>query len=456
MNESTHSPEEAQRAASTADYPHPPSSALRNGHQSTDALSIAAPPRTRPSRLSSVAGGFQNTFSSLSNRHFLFLWLGMLFLMAGTQMQMLARGYLVYDLTNSGTILGIVNLGIAVPMLTIPLFGGAIADRMERKAIIQIGQLVAAVLGLVIGIMIHTGTITWPYIMVEAMVQGSLFAFMMPARQAIIPQLVGQGKLTNAMAINAAGMSAMTMAAPALAGWLYAYAGPWNVYYVIAALCFASVVLTGLIPKTGRVTGKNASMLKDIGEGLAYVRQRHMLTVLLLMGLATTMLAMPFRFIMPVFVVDIYQRGPDAMGLLVGIMGLGAMAGALYVAAVGRRNRGLLLIMASFMSGIGLLLVALVPIYSVAVFLMILLGLGDAGRMTLNQALIIEEAEDRYRGRVMSIFMLNFGLMPLGVLPAGVLTDYLGGQVVLGAMALMLLAISAFVLLTQKRLRAMP
>ena len=279
---------------------------------------------------------------------------------------------------------------------------------------------------------------------------------MMPARQAIIPQLVGKENLANAMALNAAGMSAMTMAAPALAGWLYANMGPWNVYYVIAALASVSVVLTSFIPKTERGAQDRtdmAGMFRDISDGIRYISGQRILLVLLLVGLVTTMLAMPFRFIMPVFVVDIYRQGPQAMGLLVGMMGVGALVGALYVAAVGRKNRGSLLIMSSFLSAVGLILVAAVPVYSFGLFVMIILGLGDAGRMALNQALLMELSDDAYRGRVMSIFMLNFGLMPLGVYPAGVLTDIVGGQAVVGMMGLMLLVVSIVIFITQRSLR---
>jgi MFS family permease len=381
----------------------------------------------------------------------------MLFLMGGTQMHMLAQGYLVYELTGSGAVLGMVNLGIAIPMLTIPFFGGAIADRFDRRTIIQGAQIVATILALVIGLMIHTDIIAWPHLMISSMIQGGLFAFMMPSRQAIIPQLVGPQKLPNALALNAAGMSAMTMAAPALAGWLYASFGPWNVFYVISALSFAAIVMTGFIKKPEVATARSGStMLRDIYEGFLYVSRRPILIVLLLIALGTTILAMPFRFLLPVFVVDIYRMGPDSMGLLVGIMGMGAMVGALYVASAGKKNRGLLLIISSFLSGIGLLLVALIPVYSIAVVIMIILGLGDSGRMSLNQALLIEESEDRFRGRVMSIYMLNFGLMPLGTFPAGILADYVGGQAVVGAMAVMLLALAVIILLTQKQLRRMP
>lgn len=374
--------------------------------------------------------------------------------MGGTQMQLLARGYLVYDITGSGLILGYVNLGIAVPMLIIPLFGGAIADRFDRIAIIQGSQLVAAILALVVGIMINTNTIAWPHLMVASMVQGGLFAFLMPARQAIIPHLVSKEQLPNALALNAAGMSATTMTAPALAGWLYASVGPWNVYYLIAGLAITAVILTTLLPRSsGLPVAKNTTMLNDIKEGFVYIWEKPILLILVMVALVTTILAMPFRFILPVFVVDVYKQGPESMGLLVGLMGAGAMVGALYVASIGRKNRGLLLIISSFISGIGLMLIALIPIYSAAAVIMLFLGLGDAGRMSLNQSLLIEEADDAYRGRVMSIYMLSFGLMPLGTFPAALLSDYIGGQAVVGMLGFMLVIVTLLIFITQRQLR---
>ena len=177
--------------------------------------------------------------------------------------------------------------------------------------------------------------------------------------------------------------------------------------------------------------------------------------ILLVMGLATALLAMPFRFLMPVFVVDIYGRGPESLGLLVTIMGLGSLVGALFIASIGSKRRGLLLLAGSFISAIALMLVAAIPLYYAAAGLMVLLGLGDAGRRTLNQALIMEEVDDEYRGRVMSVFMMNFGLMPLGVLPAGALAERFGGQFAIMILGALLLLTTTVVLVTQRRLRAL-
>ena len=381
----------------------------------------------------------------------------MLSMMGGMQMQMLARGYLVYDITGSAGKLGLVAAGSAIPMLTLALFGGAIADRMDRKLIIQLGQTVGALLAVGVALIIITGYVTWQLLFLASVIQGAMFAFMMPARQAIIPQLVGKDKVSNAMALNAAAMSAMTLTAPAVAGGLYAFAGPHNVYFVIAILGGLSVFFTTFIkmPENAAAARSKRPVMNDIAEGLVHIWHSPLVLVLLVMGLATTLLAMPFRFLMPVFVVDIYRLGPDSMGLLVAAMGGGSLAGSLFIATIGQWRRGLLLILGSFASAIALLLLAIFPFYFAAAAIMLLLGLGDAGRRTLNQSLIMEEVEDKYRGRVMSVFMMNFGLMPLGVLPTGFMIDYLGPQFAIGVLAVLLFAVSSYILITQKRLREM-
>ena len=398
---------------------------------------------------------WRDTFSSLKDRDFMYLWLGMLALMGGMQMQMLARGYLVYDLTGSATLLGVVNAGSSIPMLVLALFGGAIADRVQRKRLIQIGQGVAGVLSLVVAIAIYTDHIEWWYLMISGLVQGTAWSFMMPARQAIIPQLVGRDKLTNAMALNAAGMSVMTLLAPALAGGLYAWAGPDKVYFIIGGLGIVALIVTSFIrsPSAPQRTRKPA-MLRDIGEGLLYIRRNNLVMVLLFMGLATSLLAMPFRFLMPVFVVDVYNLDSRAMGLLIAVMGAGSLAGSLVIAALGNWKRGMLLILGSFASGIALLLLVLFPFYYAAAAIMLILGIGDSTRRTLNQSMMMEVVEDQFRGRVMSVFMMNFGLMPLGVLPTGLMADAFGPRIAIGTLAVTLLVITTLILVTQKQLRS--
>ena len=380
----------------------------------------------------------------------------MLATMGAQQMQMLARSYLVYDITSSAGLLGLVSASNALPVLGLALFGGVVADRMERKRVVQITQVASAVNALFIAVSITTDTVTWYHLLGAALCHGALMSFMMPSRQALIPQLVGQEKLSNAMALNAAGMSAITVLAPAIAGILYAFIGPGGVYYVIVALGIMSVLLTGLLPKLSNGPAKStAPMLSDIKAGLSYISHSPLVLALLVVGLTTALLAVPFRFLLPVFVVEIYHRGPDSMGLLLTVIGAGSLVGSLFIAGLGRWKRGLLLIAGSFITGMALLGVAVFPYYFLALGLMLFLGLGEAGRRALNQALVMEVAEDRYRGRVWSVFMMNFGLMPLGVLPAGIAVEFLGAQTAIGILAVLLLITAILILVTQKKLRGL-
>lgn len=426
-------------------------------HSSQAAVQTTSPAKqSQASSPSSPTASWRQTFSSLSSPSFLLFWLGMLGIMAGMQMQMLARSYLTYDLTGSATLTGVVGAANALPMLFLSLFGGAIADRFDRKRIVQIGQFLFAVLSLGIGLVIISGAITWQYLMLGAIIQGAVFSFLMPARQAIVPSLVPPEKVTNAMALSSAAMSAMTLTAPAFAGGIYAFAGAHNVYFVIAGLAFGAVVLTNFVPKTESPPIKRRGpMIDEIKAGLSYIGQAKTIKMLLIVGLVTTVLAQPFRFLMPVFVVEIYHVGPEFMGLLVAVMGGSSLVGALGVAALGRWKRGLLLMIGGFLTAFALMLVAAIPVYMAAMIIMIPLGLGDATRRTLNQSLVLELTDDQYRGRVMSVFMLNRGMMPLGVLPTALLIDYLGPQVGIGLLGFTLLVFMAYLYVTQKPLRKM-
>ena len=372
--------------------------------------------------------------------------------MAAIQMQMIDQVSLVYELTGSPALLGLVNSGFALPMLVLALFGGALADRLDR--IIQFGQVGFLLTALAIAITVLTGSITWYHLLAASLVMGAVFSFIGPARQAMIPTLVQPQHLTNAVALNSAGMSAMTLLAPVFAGVLYALIGPAGVYFVLAGLGAIATLVTILLPKTElRPVEVSTKIIADIKAGLVYIKQSPMVRILLFIELITALLAMPFRFLMPVFVVEVYDKGPESMGLLVSLMGAGALVGSLFMAQVGRWKRGLLLMGTTILTGVALLLVAALPFYIVALVLMLALGLGDACRRTLNQALIMEVTEAEYRGRVMSVYMLNFALMPLGVLPAGIAAQYLGVQTAIGILAVLLLAISAIILVTQKDLR---
>ncbi len=394
-------------------------------------------------------------FESLANPQFLLLWLGMCAWMCAMNMQFVARGYLAYDITGSATLLGVVNVGSSITILTFSLHGGAIADRLERKLIIQVCLSLSVLASLLVGLAITTNIITWHYLLVASAVQGGVSAFQMPARQAMISQIIPREQLTNALALNGAAMSATILLAPAIAGGLYALAGPDFVYYVITALGVGSFFFTSFVRRTGVGGGRREAVGTEIMAGLNFIRTNRLVFILVLVGVVGTVLSEPFWLMVPVYIVDVYGRGPEAMGLLVSVVGAGSLVGSLIIAAIGRKKRGAMLLLTAMLSGIGLLMIGVFPYYFAAVALMIPVGLGEAGRWSLNQALVMENTDDHLRGRVMSIFSLTWGLIPLGALPFAVLIDLLGGRMAIGILAGLLMTFVLTVAVTRKDLLAL-
>ena len=378
-----------------------------------------------------------------------------IFAMGGVNMQMVARGYLVYELTDSAKLLGLVAAGGALPVLVLSLFGGAVADRLPRKHLVQGGQVVSAAIAGLIAFAIFTDSVTWVYLLIAGMIQGSMWAFMMPARQAFIPQLVGKENVGNAVALSAAAMSATTLMAPVAAGIIYAVAGPDVVYVVISGLMLGALFLTSLISDKGRSDrARGSAVLADIRDGVSYVIHDSLVRVLLLLSLAFVLLAMPINFLMPVFVIEVYHRESQALGVLISMLGLGSLVGSLAVASLTRWRRGALIIGGGFVTGLALFLLAAIPIYVAAAAIMVLMGLGNAANRAVNQALVMEHVGDEYRGRVMSLYMMSFGVMPLGMLPMGFGADIIGPQKVVMIMAAGMIAITTVAMLTQRGLRS--
>jgi MFS family permease len=397
------------------------------------------------------------SIAALSYRDFRYLWFGVIAYMAGMQMQGVGRGYLVYDITSSPILLGLVNTGFAVPMLVLTLFGGVVADRFPKKRIIQFCQCFGAVTALLIGVAISTGVITWVHVFMSSVVNGMVFAFIVPSRTALIPSLVSEENSSNAFAMNAAAMSTTTLLAPAIAGNLYNWIGADGLYYCIGGCQLLAAVFTGLIAGKERPTKKtvHASVLKEIKLGFQYIGKDKLIVILIVISAVTTLLSMPFRSLLPIYIVDVFHRGPEILGLLLSVMGVGAIAGSVFVASIGRRKRGLILILGGFLSGAGLIFAGFVPFISVVSVSLFFLGVGDAFRRALSMALIMELTEPEYQGRVSSVYAANFGLMPLGVFPASIISEYFGVQAAAATLGIVLLGLCVFITAKRKDLRRM-
>ncbi len=369
----------------------------------------------------------RRTFHSLGNPGYRRFWFSLIFLMAGINMQMLARGQLAWDLTGDVFLVALVGSGFAPPILAFALFGGSLADRWNRRKMIQYSQLIVSIVTFLVGLSITTGLVTIWILFGAACMQGLCWSFMMPARQAIIPQLVEDGELTNAVALNASGMALMTLAGPGIGGLAYDFLGAEYTYFLISGLLFMAFLLMIAVRErreatSGRQRGSN--MLRSVWLGLRYSAGNKTLRVLLLLVLATTMTSQSFRSLMPAQAEVIFGGGSRELGLLMSMIGVGALTGSLFIAGLTENmRRGIVLLSATALSAIAILLSTYISVLIMGAFAMVLLGLGDSGRRALNSALILENTDPDYRGRVMGIYMLNFGLRPLGAIPLGLLAE---------------------------------
>ncbi len=400
----------------------------------------------------------RRTFHSLSNPNYRKFWISLILLMAGINMQQLARGQLAWDLTGDVFMVALVGAGFAPPILIFGLFGGSLADRWNRRRIIQYAQLIVSLVALVVGVSIVTGWVSIWVLFGAALTQGFCWSFMMPARQAIIPQLVAERELTNAVALNASGMALMTLAGPGIGGVAYALLGPEATYFLMSAMMFLAFVMMTRVsvarPDAGRSRKDRENIFNSIWDGLRYSYRNKTISVLLLLTLATTMTSQSFRSLMPAQVDLVFEGGPTQLGILMSTIGVGALVGSLFIAGLTENvKRGIVLLATGTISAAAIFVSAFVSIFLIGTLAMFVLGIGDSGRRALNSALILEQTDAEHRGRVMGIYMLNFGLRPIGAIPLGFLAEQTSLQASFAVASSVLFASVALVWLFAPRVR---
>ena len=403
-----------------------------------------------------AASAVSNTVESLRYPGYRYMWGASMLGMGGFTMQTIARTVFVDDLTGSAFITGLVAMGFAPSMLIMSLFGGVAGDRLERRLVIQISQAAAAVLALIIALLIAIDAIHWVHLFFASLLQGVTFAFQMPARQAILPHLVGKENITNAVALNSAGMGVMAIVAPGIAGILYGFGGPESVYFAVAGTSALSVLLTSRLPRfLPDVNMVKKNVFEDIGEGLKYTWRNRLVFMLLISGLTSALLSMPFRMQIPVFTRRLYDIDAAEIGWLMAAMGVGGLLAAVVTANLkkGHHRGPILLLIGIGGSGVAMLLLAISQTYAIGMAVMIAVGFAGAIRMTLGQSLTIEATDDAFRARVMSLNMMTFGLMPLGALPMGYAIDQLGAQTTLFIIGLVLVAATIVLALGSSTIR---
>ncbi len=402
---------------------------------------IKPAPIPEPAAREPTTSGLLRLYPSLRVPALRVLWLGMLPSTLAWQMSVVATGYAALVLSGSATSLGLVSGVIGLPMLLFSLVGGVAADRFPRRTLLILSQSALGLGAAALAILSLGGVLQVWHLVALGLVQGTAFSFNMPARQAYIAELVPRSLIGNAVSLNNAGMNVCRVAGPSLAGVLLAIPaiGLGGVFLAMAlmyAVVVASLVRLPVRAAQAEAAGtrRGAGSWDQLVEGLLYVRSSPSLVALLGLALATLFLAMPYQQLMPLFSERVFGVGAAGLGLLMTANGIGSVAGALFVAAMASFSRQATLLLGIGI-GFGLTLVgfALSPIYPLAVFMLLLVGFCWAAYTALNSTLIMSNADPRFYGRVMSVYLLTFAVTPLGALPMSWISDHIGAPLTIAA-----------------------
>ncbi len=397
-----------------------------DSHAAPDA---AAAPRPRRIRLPAA-------FASLRHRNYRLLWLGSLISHSGDWMDQIALNWLAYQLTGSAVSLGVLNLCRLAPILLFTLIGGVIADRVERRRLIFGTQVVAMLLAFVLAVLVSTGVVEFWMVLVVAVGRGVTLSFNQPARQSMISDLVPREDLMNAIALNSATMNFTRVIGPLIGGVLIATVGVAGAFYVNGASFLGVLYGLALMRFPHHRPRDHGSMLADLAGGMRYLAAHRRLRTLVLLALLPMIFGMPYMTMLTVFASDVLMVGGSGLGLLMACSGVGAMLGALFVASQrsGEHRRKIMLAgLAGF--GLSLIVFAASPWLWLSACMLLVVGVAQQMYMAVNNTLIQEDVDERYRGRVLSTLFLNRGMVPLGTMLAGFGTDLFGPRVTIGAMA---------------------
>jgi len=396
------------------------------------------------------------TFASLRSRDYRLLWLAQLSTSMGQWMDQMTRGWLMYELTGSALQLGLATALRGLPLLFFGILAGAVADRSNRKSQLIVAQVTNAILNVLLATLVLLHRVQPWHVYVTGFLAGTVQAFQQPARQTLISDIVGARHLLNALALNAMALNVARALGPAAAGLLIAFIGAHGSYYtqaamfVLATLWTMQMAIPERSPESAAV--RREPFMRSIVAGLAFVVQDPDIRLLMILAHGPLTLGMPYMSLMPIFAKDVLHGGARLQGFLLTIIGIGSVLGALGVASIRRRySYGSSVIIGALTFGVTLFGFASARNLMLSSICAFGVGVCVVAYQTQNQTMLQLLAPREMRGRVMSIFLLNRGLVPLGTFVGGVLAEHLGGPLALQIMSLAVLCVVVLVSLLTPR-----
>ncbi len=400
----------------------------------------------QPRRVVTGAVSWSQTFSALKHRNFRLFFAGQLISLTGTWMQNTAQGWLVYQLTGSKVLLGVVAAVGSTPMMLFSIWGGSVADRLPKRQIVLWTQTTMMLAAFVFAALVASKTIQTWHILILAGVGGLAMAFDMPARQAFMMEMTSRDDLMNAVSLNSSIVNGARVIGPSVAGLLMAHVGMAMCFFLngVSFIAVIAGLLMMRLPKFVPAAHSSSAWAHAL-EGLAYVWSHWRMKTMLILFAIVGIFGWSYAVMMPAFAREVLNVEERGYGILLSANGVGALLGALTVATIGHRaNRRWLVLGGLWVFSAMLLILAVVSNYYLALLCLGIAGWGMLLFFSTINTLLQTTSSDAMRGRVMGIWALVFGAMvPLGGLEAGVFSTYLGLRwaIAVGAMVCALAAL---------------
>lgn len=415
-----------------------------------------SPSEATPSAVAAPLPPWARSFTALRHRNYRLLVVGLFGALAGYWILYVAQGWLVLEITDSPFMLGLVNAALSLPFLFFSLLSGVLADRVDRRRLMMLTRSLVAVLMAVEALLALTDLIQVWHMVTIAFLTGTCYAFDLPARQALLPELVGEQDLTNAVALNMAVFNTTTILGPSVGGVLLDIIGVGYSFLLTGAGNLLLVFMLYLMTLTPQVRGEGQAVWRDVQVGLRFIRSREVIFTILIMAMVSTVFVAPYQAMMPVFAKDVLKVGSSGLGLLFSASGVGALIGSLMVAFRGEiERRSPTLFGAALVLGLALVAFSASRWLYLSLTLLGVVGASYTTYATMNASTILIATPDELRGRVMSVYMLVWGLTPVGAFMAGAISSVASAPVAVGLGGIVLIIVMLAILLTRPVMRAL-
>ena len=392
-------------------------------------------------------------FRSLRHRNYRLLWVNRLAVFSGYWIQITAQGWLVLQLTDSAFWVGMIAFLEGIPALFISPFGGLYADRFDRRKLMLFGNGISAILIFLLATLTSTGIIAIWHIVAISVLIGTVWALTDPASMAIIPSLVTPDDLMNATAMHALAWEIGRFIGPAIAGVLMGLVALGGTFYGAGIVSVVAFLLLSCIRPPAMVITMRTSIGKDIKEGLSYIKSNKVVLMLILLMAVVALFALPYVWLMPVFARDVLGVGEAGYSQLMMAVGAGGLIGGITAANLGNFKRKGWLLIGSVLTFAGtLILFAMSRSFPLSLVLAVINGSANGIFIAVTDALLLSIIPDKFRGRVMGLFIITWYLPSIGSLMLGSATDWVGLPV---AMIAGVLICIVFILGTILRLPAL-